>query len=180
MIANHHASFWRTIRYAHIWIPTIKRDNYSILGVPEVLLIRDRADYSPRTSWWRIPGGSIEAGETVEHALHREFLEETGCALPETVIRIENDGGLLAKKTRALLVVGIGSRPVDVAPDFKTNEVFEVRYFPIDALPFLGTESGAHGYRLDRFTYELLVACIRRNWSLLQSQGIGSSFKSII
>ncbi len=161
-------------------IPTIKKENFTILGTPEILLVLDKADKSPREPWWRIPGGSIEDGETPFAAMRREFGEETGCSVPKTDILLQNNGGQLASKTRALLVLGISPQKLNIIEDFKTSEVFAVRYFPIDRLPFNGKETGSEGCRLDRFTYELFVACIRRNWSSLHHQGIVSSFKSVL
>ncbi|HSX29240.1 MAG TPA: NUDIX domain-containing protein [Candidatus Saccharimonadales bacterium] len=38
-----------------------------------VLLIQD-----PRSLRWELPGGGVEVGETPEHTLAREFIEETG------------------------------------------------------------------------------------------------------
>jgi 8-oxo-dGTP diphosphatase len=42
----------------------------------EVLLVR--RGQPPRLAEWSIPGGKVEWGETVQHALHREVREETG------------------------------------------------------------------------------------------------------
>ncbi len=180
MTVRYYASFWRTIRYAHVCIPTVQKENYTTLGTPEILLVLDKADRAPREPWWRIPGGSIEDGETPAAAMNREFYEETGCRVPKTEVVLQNNGGQLANKTRALLVVGVGPQKILLPEDFKTSEVFAVRYFPIDALPFTGKEPGSENCRLDRFTYELFVACIRRNWRLLEYQGIVSSFNSVL
>ncbi len=47
-----------------------------------VLLIQGRDPARPeRGTWWLTPGGGIEAGESLEAAVTREILEETGLAV---------------------------------------------------------------------------------------------------
>ncbi|MGN6377773.1 MAG: NUDIX hydrolase [Gaiellales bacterium] len=45
-------------------------------GAMNVLLVRRR--YEPYQSYWALPGGLMEAGETLEQAAERELAEETG------------------------------------------------------------------------------------------------------
>lgn len=42
----------------------------------KILLVKQRA--GPYAGMWDLPGGGIEAKETIEEALRREFLEEVG------------------------------------------------------------------------------------------------------
>jgi len=43
---------------------------------PRVLLVKRGKE--PLKDYWSLPGGAVEAGETLEEALRREVLEETG------------------------------------------------------------------------------------------------------
>jgi 8-oxo-dGTP diphosphatase len=35
----------------------------------------------PLKGWWSLPGGALEVGETLDHAVRREVLEETGLTI---------------------------------------------------------------------------------------------------
>ena len=54
-----------------------------ILNSKGELLLGNRPDDKPWPGWWELPGGKIEAGETVLDALHRELDEELGIHVTE-------------------------------------------------------------------------------------------------
>ena len=94
----------------------------------QVLLVR--LNYGPRDGHWALPGGLVEADETVEQAAIRETHEETGFTV--------GLDGLLAMWMRSgfpILVViyraHIVSGELRVAPD----EASEARFFPRQELP---------------------------------------------
>ena len=54
-----------------------------LVGVGAILLRRDRIlmaqrGKQPLKGWWSLPGGALETGESLEHAVQREVREETG------------------------------------------------------------------------------------------------------
>lgn len=54
-----------------------------ILGVGALILdgariVLVRRAKPPNAGWWSLPGGAVETGESIEDALRREVLEETG------------------------------------------------------------------------------------------------------
>ena len=51
------------------------------------------AEYIADVFCWKFPGGGVEAGETAEQALLREFMEETGLAI--SIGRLLHDPGTL-------------------------------------------------------------------------------------
>ena len=60
----------------------------------QVLLIK-----SPRYGDWEFPGGQVEEGETIPHALEREVFEETGI-----VIRVKSLVGIYSNTRKPSIV----------------------------------------------------------------------------
>lgn len=79
--------------------------------------------------WWNLPGGGMEAGETVDEALHREVLEETGLE-----VEVEQLVGIYSKPQKQEVVLTFRCRIVD-GTLHPTDEIRESRYFVPDALP---------------------------------------------
>lgn len=48
-------------------------------------LLTSRPEGKPYAGYWEFPGGKLEAGETVEHALRRELYEELGIEIAAAV-----------------------------------------------------------------------------------------------
>jgi len=57
--------------------------NRPLVGVGEIIFKRDRIlmaqrGKQPLQGWWSLPGGALETGESLQDAVCREVLEETG------------------------------------------------------------------------------------------------------
>ncbi len=79
--------------------------------------------------WWNLPGGGMEAGETVDEALWREVREETGLE-----VEVGQLVGVYSKpqKQEVVLTFRCGITGGDLHP---TEETLESRYFVPVALP---------------------------------------------
>ena len=80
--------------------------------------------------WWNLPGGGLEAGETVEEGLLREVREEVG--LTVRIIRLV---GVYSKPQKNEVVLSFLCKLADETPPTTSDEVSEVGWFRPDALP---------------------------------------------
>ncbi len=79
--------------------------------------------------WWNLPGGGMEAGETVDEALCREVREETGLE-----VEVERLVGVYSKPQKQEVVLTFLCRSTGGTLQ-PTEETRENRYFAPDALP---------------------------------------------
>jgi ADP-ribose pyrophosphatase YjhB (NUDIX family) len=85
-------------------------------------------------SGYYLPGGGVEAGETLEEALARELAEEANVVIeaPPTLQRVYLNRCVSRRDHVALFVVRGFSQSAPRAPD---AEILEADFFPLDALP---------------------------------------------
>ncbi|HLI07467.1 MAG TPA: NUDIX domain-containing protein [Ktedonobacteraceae bacterium] len=79
--------------------------------------------------WWNLPGGGMEEGETVDEALRREVLEETGLE-----VEVGQLVGVYSKPLKQEVVLAFRCHILNGNPH-ETEETRECRYFAPDALP---------------------------------------------
>src|SRR5437588_5232967 len=79
--------------------------------------------------WWNLPGGGMEAGETVDEALRREVREETGLE-----VELEQLVGVYSKPQKQEVVLAFRCR-VTGGTLQATEEIRESRYFTPSTLP---------------------------------------------
>ena len=79
--------------------------------------------------WWNLPGGGMEAGETVDEALRREVREETGLE-----VEVEQLVGVYSKPQKREVVLTFRCR-ITGGTLHPTEEIRESHYFAPDALP---------------------------------------------
>jgi len=104
----------------------------------EVVLIR--RGKAPRQGQWSIPGGHLEWGESLQHAVVREGLEETGltveiAGLVDTVDLIARDES--GAVTRHYVLIDFAARVV--AGELRAgSDAAEARWVPFSALDDYG------------------------------------------
>lgn len=96
-----------------------------IFDQDERVLLAHRRDID----WWNLPGGGVEAGETVEEAMQREVHEETGLE-----VAIEQLVGVYSKPLKQEVVLTFRCHPTS-GHLTETEESRECRYFDPEAVP---------------------------------------------
>ena len=102
----------------------------------------------------------MEAGETVEQALHREVREETGLE-----VEIEGLVGVYSKPQKNEVVLALRCR-VTGGQARATREMRECRYFSTDALP---------SNTLPKHRQRILDALLNRPEALLRTQSTSTA-----
>ncbi|MFH1432269.1 MAG: NUDIX hydrolase [archaeon] len=142
------------------YVPMITVDGL-IIEDKKILLIKRATD--PFKGYWALPGGFVELGETLEHAISREILEETGLKTRATRLVGAYSGPDRDPRGHtisiAYLMEIIGGKP---GP---TQEAKEVRYFDLDNLP----KDIAFDHRKMIWDAERLIGGIENNVNNAQS-----------
>jgi ADP-ribose pyrophosphatase YjhB (NUDIX family) len=98
---------------------------YAVIFDEGQVLLAHRRDID----WWNLPGGGMEIGETVEEAIRREVLEETGLD-----VEVEYLLGVYSKPQKQEVVLTFRCHVIGGKLS-ATAESRECRFFPPDALP---------------------------------------------
>ena len=93
------------------------------------ILLTKREDFEV----WCLPGGSVDAGESVAQAAMREAREETG--LDVQLERLVGIYSLTGWRAGGMHVVVFAARPVSSVLQPQEGEVIEARYFDPHTLP---------------------------------------------
>ena len=97
-----------------------------IIQEESVLLAHRRA-----IDWWNLPGGAIDAGETVSEGLLREVREETGLE-----IEVGQLVGVYSKPLKQEIVLSFRCQVSGgTLGAINDDDIDESRYFPINKLP---------------------------------------------
>ncbi|MBN2549001.1 MAG: NUDIX domain-containing protein [Anaerolineales bacterium] len=104
------------------------RVNTAVLQDGKVLLVR-REDFD----LWALPGGRVEAGETLAQAARREVYEESGLEVRlSRLLGVYSDPGWFQRGLHVAVFIG---NATGGSLRQHTSETTGARFFPLDALP---------------------------------------------
>jgi ADP-ribose pyrophosphatase YjhB (NUDIX family) len=97
-----------------------------IIENERILLAHRRA-----IDWWNLPGGAVDAGETVAEGLRREVREETGLE-----IAVGQLVGVYSKPLKQEIVLSFRCQLIGgTLGAINDDDIDESRYFPLNDLP---------------------------------------------
>jgi ADP-ribose pyrophosphatase YjhB (NUDIX family) len=99
-------------------------------------LLLGRRGKDPNRGLYVLPGGGVEDVETLEEALRREIMEETGLEIKERADRWSHVRNIIELPDRIILVVPVSVKPknYDDAPR-DGGDLYDVAWFRFDELP---------------------------------------------
>lgn len=102
----------------------------------DILLIRRKNE--PYKGCWALPGGYMEINETLESAVRREVMEETGIDIDRTCIKYLNekiyDNPTRDERGRVISVLSIAVTPNNVVVS-AGDDASECKWFSLRSLP---------------------------------------------
>ena len=102
-----------------------------------LLLIRRATE--PAAGRWSLPGGRVEWGESMAHALVRELLEETGieCVVGELIGWVERMG-----EDHHFVIFDFAATPLSFDDPVAGDDALEVRWVPLEEVDQLDLVPG--------------------------------------
>jgi ADP-ribose pyrophosphatase YjhB (NUDIX family) len=133
--------FFRLAQVAFLTLARFTRG--MTLGVRAMVLTADNRIFLVRHSYvpgWHMPGGGVEAGETLEEALAKELKEEGNITLTGRAVLL---GIYLNRRASARdhVAVYVVRDFVQTTPHVPDREIVETGFFPLDGLPEGTTQS---------------------------------------
>lgn len=104
-----------------------------------ILLILRKSD--PYKGKWALPGGFVDADETLESACKRELKEETGLVIFELTQFYTFDAIDRDPRERVISTVFYGYLP-ETVPVVGADDAVEAQWFPITSLPEMAFDHG--------------------------------------
>jgi 8-oxo-dGTP diphosphatase len=109
----------------------------------QLLLAKRSGKYSEPFKWGP-PGGYMSRDETTAEMVIRETLEETGWRIKATVLLRINDNPFRPKEDKQNVDFVYLGEAIEKTGDFDTEEIGEVQWFPLTALPPAGEMAFDH------------------------------------
>ena len=109
-----------------------------VVGDDDALLLIRRAT-APAAGRWSLPGGRVERGETMAHALVRELLEETGieCVVGELIGWVER-----ISDEYHFVIFDFAATPLSFEDPVAGDDALEVAWVPLDEVDQLDLVDG--------------------------------------
>jgi ADP-ribose pyrophosphatase YjhB (NUDIX family) len=120
-----------------------------LIGEGDRILLGKRGEHTRQPGLWSFPSGFVERGEVVEDAARRETLEETGLMVElGPVLKLVSASGETVVLAAYPAIAFTGEPQAG-------DDIIEVRWFPLDALPELAFP---HDTELIRLWRERVIA----------------------